>query len=222
MMALQFVVTAIREHPRRRGRFVIEIDAKDVAVVGMETIAELALSVGAQMAPAAMRALAIADRRIALLDRALNLLSVHARSQKDLKQRLRRTEAAPDDIDWALARLVALGYLDDAAYARQLARARISSGASKRRIHDELYRKGVGREIATEAVDAVLSEVDTDEYGAAVAAARKRASSLSRIDAATRRRRLYAFLVRRGYEFDVVRRVVNDVLNEGNDDPVES
>ena len=51
-----------------------------------------------------------------------------------------------------------------------------------------------------------------DEEGAALQAARKRLKALASLDAATRRQRLYAFLARRGYESDVVRRVLAEVL----------
>jgi regulatory protein len=206
-------ITAIREHPRRRGRFVVEIDGQSVAVVGVDTVAELGLSVGLTVAPATLRSLDVANRRTALLDRALNLLAVRARSTRDLRLRLRRLNAADVDTDWVLRKLETLGYLDDAAYARQFARSRmVGGGRSKRRVQDELYRRGVSREVATEAIDELVADVEIDEYGAALGAARKRLPSLGKLDAPTRRRRLYAFLARRGYESEIVSRVVRDVL----------
>ena len=67
-------------------------------------------------------------------------------------------------------------------------------------------------EVADEAIDATLSEVELDEYGAALAAAEKRVRALSSLDAPKRKQRLYAFLARRGYESDVIRKVLGDVL----------
>ena len=75
-----------------------------------------------------------------------------------------------------------------------------------------LRQKGIAADVAAEAMDATLSEVSLDEYGAALAVAQKRVRALSSLEPAKRRQRLYAFLARRGYEGDVVRRVMNEVL----------
>ena len=193
MTTPSFIVTAIREHPKRRGRFTIEVDGEDSAVVGLDSIADLRLTVGEPVDDRSRRRLAVANRRTALLDKALNLLAVRARSSRDMRLRLRRAPSDDRDIRWVIDRLGALGYVDDAAYARQVARTRIvGGGTSKRRVQDELYRRGIPREVASAAIEAVLAEGALDEYGAALVAARKRLPSLSKLDAPTRRRRLYA------------------------------
>ncbi len=204
-------VSALVEHARRRGRFVVEIDGVQAGVVGVETIADLALNVGSAVDAAGLRTIRTAHRRFALLDRALNLLAVRARSARELRLRLARTGALKGDVAWVGDRLERSGYLDDAAFARQLAESRFARGVSRRRVSDELFRRGVAQSVAAAAIDAVAEEVQVDEYGAALAAAQKRVASLSSVDLLTRRRRLYAFLARRGYQADVVGRVVREV-----------
>jgi regulatory protein len=204
-------VSALIEHVRRRGRFVVEIDGIQAGVVGVETIADLGLSVGRAVDGAGLRALRRADRRFALLDRALNLLAVRARSARELCLRLARTGALKGDVTWVSDRLERSGYLDDAVFARQLAESRFARGVSRRRVSDELFRRGVAQSVAAAAIDSVAEEVEVDEYAAALAAAQKRIASLSSVDLFTRRRRLYAFLARRGYQADVVGRVVREV-----------
>ena len=206
-------ITDITEHPRHRGRFVVAIDGADAGTISVDAIVELGLAIGTTVSPATTRQLAEAHRRTELLDRALNILAAHARSRRDLRIRLRRTGAADGDVTWVLERLEKLGYLNDAEYARQLAHTRIlGGGTSKRRVEQELYKRGVPKETATEAIDATLAEVELDEYGAALNAARKRLRALASLDDVTRRRRLYAFLARRGYQPDVVGRVVKEAL----------
>jgi regulatory protein len=127
--------------------------------------------------------------------------------------RLRKVGGQESDISWTLARLVSQGFVDDAAYARQVARARvISGGVSRRKVITVLRQKGVAADVASEAIQATLTEVDLDEYGAALALAQKRVRALGSLDPAKRRQRLYAFLARRGYESGVVRRVLAEVL----------
>jgi regulatory protein len=51
----------------------------------------------------------------------------------------------------------------------------------------------------------VLEELDVDEAGGALALARKRFNQLSGYDEQTQRRRLAAFLQRRGYDWPTVK-----------------
>ena len=214
-------ISAIREHPRRKGRFIIEVAGAESAVLAVDSISELGLHVGVEVPNALLRQLETANRQTALLDRALGILAAHARSRRDMRIRLRRTGAADADVAWVLDRLERLGYLNDAEYARQLAHARIvGGGTSKRRVEQELFKRGVSKETATEAIDATLADVELDEHGAALNAARKRMRALSALDPLTQRRRLYAFLARRGYEAEVVARVVNEVLTGEQSDEV--
>jgi regulatory protein len=213
-MAPSYTVTGLHEHPRHRGRFTIEVDGEEVAVVGIEAIADLALQTGKSLTSADRGALETANRRTHLFDKSLDLLAVRARSTRDLRVRLRRASAPESDVEWVLSRLQSLGYLDDSSFARQVAHSRImNGGTSKRGIVTELYKRGIPREIADEAIEATLADVELDEYAAAVAAAQKRVRSMGQVDPVVRRRRLYAFLARRGYEPDVARRVVRDVLS---------
>ncbi len=204
-------VSALVEHVRRRGRFVVEIDGVQAGVVSVETIADLGLRVGSSVDGAVLRALRTADRRFALLDRAMNLLAVRARSARELRLRLARTGALKGDLAWVSDRLEKYGYLDDAVFARQFAESRFARGISRRRVGDELFRRGVAPSVAAAAIEAAVEDVEVDEYGGALAAAKKRLATLASVDLLTRRRRLYAFLARRGYQADVVGRVVREV-----------
>jgi regulatory protein len=75
-----------------------------------------------------------------------------------------------------------------------------------------LRKKGINAEVATAAIDATFADVELDEFGAALAAAEKRLRALASLDPAKRRQRLYAFLARRGYDGDTIRRVLNEIL----------
>jgi hypothetical protein len=71
-------VSAIREHHRRKGRFVIEVDGSEAAVVPVDTISQLGLHTGVELGTSVLRQLEVANRRTELLDRALNILAAHA------------------------------------------------------------------------------------------------------------------------------------------------
>jgi regulatory protein len=188
-------------------------------VVSSELVGEYRLFVGRVLDAGEADALSAAVQQLAVFDRAVVLLSHRARSARDLRVRLRRMGASDADAAAALQRLQALGLQDDAAYARHLAETRRSAkGASKRRLQQELRRKGLSADVAADAVTAVVGEEAMDEMGAALEAARRRVRSLRSLDPATARRRLHAWLARRGYEADVVRRAVRLALEEPGGD----
>lgn len=206
-------VTAMHERRAGSSRYVVAIDGRVAAVVSTELIADLGLRVGAMVDPSLAERLRAESSRLAVFDKAVDLLAARARSTRDLQTRLRRAGAEDGAIAAAVERLQRLGFLDDEAYARNLARSRVvSGGVSKRRIGQELQRRGVSRDVADEAIADTLEEVELDEEGAARMAAEKRMRALRSYDASTQKQRLYAFLARRGYAPDVISRVVRDVM----------
>jgi regulatory protein len=148
--------------------------------------------------------------------RALDLLARAPRSIRDLRRRLLLKGEPEPDVDAAIERLTAAGLLDDAAYARAFVRAKVSSqGFSRRRLQQELAKRGVARDIADAAIAEVLHDEDVDETANIDRVARKKLRMLSGLDEDTQRRRLFAFLARRGYEVDDVRAVVERLRRRG-------
>ena len=78
------------------------------------------------------------------------------------------------------------------------------AGLARFRLKQELGRQGVDRAIADEAIAEVFEEESVDEVATATALAAKRVRSLRGADAQSQRRRLYAFLARRGYSPSVI------------------
>lgn len=213
------VVTAIAASGRREGRFEVAVDGKTAAVVSLELIERLRLRVGGALDEVAGAALADGSAALAVYDRAVGMLAAQGRSAKELRRRLLLKGASAEHADAAVARLAEAGYLDDATYARQVARSRVAGrGDSRRRVAQVLAQKGVARDVVDEAVRDVFADEAVDEDALVEDAARKKVRTLGGLDAATRRRRLYAFLARRGHDGAVVRRVMGRVLAEGADD----
>jgi regulatory protein len=202
------VITGIVPSAKKPGRFDLLVDRRHEATVSIETIERLGLAVGRPYDP--VRADVERDRAVlATYDRALNMLALRARSARELRRHLVRKGEPADQVDAAIARLHAAGFLDDAAFARQLARSKaVGVGMSRRRIQQELARRGVAREVGDGAIAEVFEEEQLDEGVVVEQAARKKLRSLTNLDAATRRRRLFAFLARRGYHLDHIRRAL--------------
>ena len=148
------------------------------------------------------------------------MLEARARSVADLRRGLIRKGEPQADVDAAIERLRTAGLLDDANFARQLARSKaLGAGHSRRRIGQELAKRGVERSVADAAVADVFDEEGVDESVSIDRVAQKKARSLGALDPTTRQRRLYAFLARRGYGSDAITAAIRRVLSD--DPPVD-
>ncbi len=141
---------------------------------------------------------------------ALKLLERQRRTRVDLERRLADKGFTPAAVAAALDRLVRVGLVDDAEFARAFLAGRWGRRpAGWQRLRQELRAKGVGDE-AIEAARAVVAQREggVDELSTAtrlVAQARRRMAGL---EPQKQRQRLYALLARRGYDGDLIRRVL--------------
>lgn len=158
----------------------------------------------------------MADRTV--YEQALVFLEFKARSVAELRRKLLQKGGAPDEVDEVIQRLLDQKLLDDEEYARQFARGKLgTAGASRHRIAQELSRKGIRREAANDAIETLTEEEGIDPMAAAIRVARKKWKALQSLDAVTRKRRLYAFLARRGFNPDEIRQLMRDVDAESVD-----
>jgi len=141
---------------------------------------------------------------------ALNLLSARPYATRALHRKLIQKEYTAADADDAIRRLVSAGLLDDEKYAEQYARSKIlGTGASKRRLTQELYRKGIRGDVATNAIANVIADEEIDTAAVIDRVARKKLAQLGDLQPLVLRRRLFAFLARRGYDVDEIKRIVS-------------
>ena len=148
-------------------------------------------------------------------ERALDLLETRARSVVELRRALIKKGEPAGDVDAAIERLRGAGLLDDASYAQQLARSKaLGPGQSRRRIAQELARRGVARDLGDKAIAEVFEDEGVDESANIERVARKKMKTLAKLDALTQRRRLYAFLARRGYDGEAISRIVGRLIGD--------
>jgi len=212
------LITSIVANPRRNGRFDILVDGSIAATLSIEAIERLKIAVGAVVDTPLEAALAREAAIVTTYDRALNMIALRARSAAELKRLLVRKGEPADVVDVAIERLLRAGFLDDGSFARQFARSKaVGAGLSRRRVQQELARRGVARDIAEAAIAEVFTEEEIDDADTIDRVARKKLKSLARLDTQVQRRRLYAFLARRGYEVDDIARTVRAVIPRASD-----
>lgn len=137
---------------------------------------------------------------------ALRRLTVRARTRAELGADLARRNVPPEVADEVLDRFEEVGLVNDADFARLWVSGR--SGASSRRLRDELRAKGV----AAEDIEAALGEVDDEaDLAAARTFAAKKLRTSGNLDQLVRDRRLVGALARRGFGSGIVAQVLREV-----------
>ncbi|HEY7878925.1 MAG TPA: regulatory protein RecX [Gemmatimonadaceae bacterium] len=195
------------------GRFDIEVDGEDVGALSLDAIERLRVYVGAPADERMLESVASEARALHTYDRALAMLASRPRASRELERLLVKKGEPPEHARAAIERLIGLGLLDDTAFARQFARAKLAvGGLSRRRLQSELARRGVAREVSQAAIDEMLVDEAVDEAAILDQLAARKLHSLRDLAPDVQRRRLYAFLSRRGYEPDDVRASVKRAL----------
>ena len=144
---------------------------------------------------------------------ALSLLAARPYASIALRRKLIQKEYPAADTDDVIRRLLDNGLLNDAKYAEQYARSKmLSTGASKRRLTQDLYRKGIKTEMATTAIANVIEQDEIDPAAVILRVARKKRAQLGDLEPVVLRRRLFAFLARRGYDLDDIKGVVSRLV----------
>lgn len=203
-------------------------------------VAQQGLRTGLLLSAPDLAALQAADTFQSIYNRALDFLAVRPRSEREVQDRLRRKGIGAEDITRVVERLRRVGYLDDMAFALYWIgeRAR-SSPRGPRLLQQELRRKGVNSAIIAQALtdfaaqqqeqqaamrSALADEEgseDMDEdstedpqYSEALTLARRKHRAYASLDAPTYRRRLSSFLLRRGYSYSLVGKVLKALNTE--------
>lgn len=202
-------VTALTVQRRRRSRINIFLDG-EYAFSLQDTLAAT-LHLGQELDDEAIAALRQADGVEDAYDRVLNYLTYRPRSEWEVRQYLKKRELSDEAQTAVLARLTRAGLVNDREFAQFWVENRAAHRPRGRRaLEAELRQKG----IATKVVESAVSHVD--EEASALAAGEARAQRLARLDRETFRQRLYGFLQRRGFSYDVCRRVTDLLWEQMN------
>ena len=130
------------------------------------------------------------------LERAVSLLAVRARTERELRDALHQCAYSEVVIDRVIARMNEAGYIDDADFASQWAASRTGKGLGTRRIAMELRQKGVD----AEQIEQALGQIDEEERTESALRAAQKAARGRELSSPADRQKVFAALMRRGYD----------------------
>ena len=140
-------------------------------------------------------------------DYAFFLLKFRLRSENELVQRLELKKIPEETINEVISFLKEKRFIDDNVFARAWLNSRLKRPFGLRRIKQELRQKGIDKEIIEQETAKVK---DYSEVAIVLDLAKGRLNRLKEIDQVSTKRRVYAYLVRRGFSPEIV----IDTLNQ--------
>lgn len=137
--------------------------------------------------------------------RCMHLLEKRDYTEKELRQKLEngKTEYTEEQIDGAIAYVKSFHYVDDGRYACKYIEA-MQSRKSRRQIEQELYQKGVDRELIQEAFEET-GEVPEEEQ---IARWMEKLNFHPEEADLKEKQRMYAFLARKGFRAENIQRAM--------------
>ena len=210
-MAMTSTITAVDPDPRRPGAVRLEIDGDRFGVVLRELVGAEGLTVGRVVDAELRQRLGAAADLEAAYCTVLRCLELRSYARSDLGRRLLRKGHPRQAVETALARATDLGLLDDAAYALGYVHTRAARGRGPARLTRDLLAMGVQRSLIDHAVAAEWPE-GSDRSSVPLGLATKRAAQLGALPRQTKRRRVLAYLARRGFSGREVSEMVERVV----------
>jgi regulatory protein len=206
------VLTGLEPDPRRPGTLRVEVDGTRFGAVPAELARAAGLTVGRVVDAELHERLTAAADAEAAFRTVLRALERRSFARADLGRRLIRKGHPRAAVEAAIERAFGLGLLDDAAFALTYVQTRAARGRGPSRLTRDLMAMGVDRSLIDRALAAEWPE-GSDRSRVPLALAAKRAAQLGDLPRPVKRRRVLAYLARRGFSgrdiTDLVARVVD-------------
>jgi regulatory protein len=203
-------ITAI-EPRKNRNRVNIHLDGE--FAFGLDRFVAAWLTTGQELSDEKIAKLQADDGRERAYQQAMLFLSYRVRSEKEIRQNLRKHEIPEEVIEQTLEKLREGGLVNDNQFARAWVENRnIFRPRSRRVLAMELRQKGLDDETVQSAVAGV--DEDTLAYESAI----KRAHRFKNLEWSEFRKKLSEYLARRGFSYSVIAPIVTRIWNEAHTD----
>jgi regulatory protein len=200
-------ITALQVQKRNPNRVNVFLDGE--FAFGLARITAAWLKVGQDLSPEKIAKLQADDAGEAAIQRALRFISYRPRSTAEVAANLRKHETPEPIIEQVIGRLRETGTLNDEKFARLWVENRSElkpKGAYA--LQQELKQKGLGEAAIRQSLAGL------DEAALALQAARQKAAKMRTSDEQEFKKKLYGFLGRRGFGYETITRVVQQVWND--------
>lgn len=214
-------ITDIRPQKSSKGRLAsgqkprvnLYLDGKFALGLDLETLVSRGLKIGDELSKVEFNELKEISGRKKIFDKVLNFLSFRPRSEKEVKDYLFKKKVDEEEAGAVIKELKEKGYLNDEEFARWWIEQRQTFRPKARRVLViELRQKGIAQDLIVKSLNDYINK-DT-EFEMALKLAKKKAGTLEKLPPDEFRQKLGNYLVRRGFEWEIVKHAIDLVIKK--------
>ncbi len=204
----RFRVTRIETQKHDENRASVYLDGVYGFGVDREVLIRHPLHEGDTLSDTEIDGILLSEELQKAKQKALTLLSYRDRSVEELKRALSIKGFQERTVRHVVADFLRVGLLDDRRFASAYAQSRmLMKPVGRRLLKKWLLEKGIGEKIAEQTVDDMVAE--GDEEALARNLALKRIGKVRQEGRLKARKKLSEFLMRRGFDWDVISSVLS-------------
>ena len=149
------IMQELKPSKRVEGRWLAVLEDGSILRVGEGEVIDFTLYAGKELSEEEAERLQNSARRSGLKTKAIELIMRKPQSRKELGRKLLEWEASEEEAEAICDRMEELGYLNEREYAGRIVRHYAAKGFGERKLRDELYRRGIPRELWEEALSQI-------------------------------------------------------------------
>ncbi len=139
-------------------------------------------------------------------------LGFGCRTEKEIIKKMQKKKIPEGAQSFALKKAKRYGYIDDSQYCENfIEQHKHMSGWGEKKILSALLQKGINIKLAKEKLSELYSEEEGFEVAYSCAVKKMEILQKREKDPYKRKQKLYAFLISRGYSYDVIQKVLSKI-----------
>ncbi len=208
-------ITKIEYQKKNKERFNIYIDDEYGFSVDISILIKYSLKKGMELDDALVDDILSSEEKISVYNYGISVLSRYAKSECELRLKMKNKGFEPQLIDNAISTLKERKYLDDERYCEMFINDKINiSKHGVRKIKEALYYKGIDKEIIEEKIKNISAESEEER---AFILGEIKLLNIKENDNRKKMAKLSNYLIGKGFEYETVNKTVRKLLNTDYD-----
>ena len=204
------IITKIEQQKNNEDRVNIYVNGEFFTAIFKELVFTFNLKKGDEIDENNLKAILSDEMYLKAKNKALNILSKADQSEKKIREKL-STDFEENTIDKVIEFLKRNNFINDNLLAQKIVNTNLNlNKCGKNRIKQNLYNKGID----SSTINKAISDIDNEaEFGNAMYLAKKRYERIKNEDKRKIYQKLSQHLAYKGFNYDIIKRVLNKLLN---------
>lgn len=204
------IITKIEQQKNNEDRVNIYVNGEFFTAIFKELVFTFNLKKGDEIDEDNLKSILSDEMYLKAKNKALNILSKADQSEKKIREKL-STDFEENTIDKVIEFLKRNNFINDNLLAQKIINTNLNlNKCGKNRIKQNLYNKGID----SSTINKAISDIDNEaEFGNAMYLAKKRYERIKNEDKRKIYQKLSQHLAYKGFNYDIIKRVLNKLLN---------